>query len=131
MYKNYILVSIVGMFLFFDWHARMVFMACAYRRRYGHGKSWNRAHKHYKRNWTIFERILWLFIFNEYYESKYKAIAYLSYVHAFLAIISVCWFVVSTIFYPGAKAWIYVYIAYSVFTLLRFIYNNSIARGII
>lgn len=55
MYKFFIILSIVVPFLFLDWHARMVFLAVAYPRRYGHGKSWNRAYKHYKNNWTFFK----------------------------------------------------------------------------
>ena len=43
MYIVAVITAIVVLFLFWDWHARMVFMARGYPRRYGHGKSWNRA----------------------------------------------------------------------------------------
>ncbi len=131
MYKIYFISGVILLFLLFDWQARMVFMARAYPGRYGHGKSWNRAHKHYKQNWSLFERILWLFVFREYYEGKYKAFAYLSYIHAFLAAITVCFFWVSIKIFPDSRVWVYEFIGYSVFTLSRFIYNDSIARGII
>ena len=72
---------IILSFAFIDWHARSVFMARAYPRRYGHGKSWNRAHKHYKTNWTFLQRMLWIPMFKEEYEDKYRFIAYLSFAH--------------------------------------------------
>ena len=58
--------------LFMDWHARRVFIARGYCRRYGHGKSWNRAHKHYKTNWSILERMIWMPVFKEWYENKFS-----------------------------------------------------------
>ena len=58
MYVLGVILIIVCPFFFIDWHARMVIIARAYPRKYSHGKSWKRAHKHYKSNWTLVERLL-------------------------------------------------------------------------
>ena len=129
MYILLILLMIVFPFLFIDWHARMVFIACAYVRNYGHGKSWNRAHKHYKSNWSLTQRLLWFPMFKESYKNKYKIIAYFSFAHCFFTIITILFYVICTIMFPDSNVWIYEYIAYGVFFIIRFIYNNSIARG--
>lgn len=128
MYIVGVLSLIILPFIFFDWHARMVFMAIAYPRRYGHGKSWNRAHKHYKTNWTFFQRLLWIPIFKEEYENKYRTIAYLSYTHATLTFVSVSFYLISIYNFPDSKIWVYEFVGYSVFWILRFIYDNAIAR---
>ena len=127
---------IILSFAFIDWHARSVFMARAYRRRYGHGKSWKRAHKHYKTNWTFLQRMLWIPMFKEEYEDKYRFIAYLSYVHVTLTLVTLAFFIISVICFPTSKIgfptskiWIYEFLGYSVFWILRFIYDNAIARG--
>jgi hypothetical protein len=127
---------IILSFAFIDWHARMVFMARAYPRRYGHGKSWKRAHKHYKTNWTFLQRMLWIPMFKEVYEDKYRFIAYLSYVHVTLTLVTLAFFIISVICFPTSqigfptsKIWFYEFIVYSVFFILRFIYDNAIARG--
>ena len=129
MYKFFIILLIVVPFLFLDWHARMVFLAVAYPRRYGHGKSWNRACKHYKNNWTFFQRLFWKPVFKEVYEDKYKILAYLSYIHAVLALTSVVFFLLFVKFSPNSKIWIYEFAGYSVFWIIRFIYSNAIAKG--
>ena len=128
MYIVGVLSLIILPFIFFDWHARMVFMAIAYPRRYGHGKSWNRAHKHYKTNWTFFQRLLWIPIFKEEYENKYRIIAYLSYTHATLTFVSVSFYLISIYNFPDSKIWVYEFLGYSVFWILRFVYDNAIAR---
>lgn len=127
MYKFGIILCIILPFLFFDWHARMVFISVGYRRRYGHGKSWNRAHKHYKNNWSFLERMLWLVLFKEPYENKYKMLAYLSYVHAFLTIVTICCSLISLNLFPNSKIWVYEFIVYNIFWISRFIYSNNIA----
>ena len=116
-------------FAFFDWHARMVFVAVAYPRRNGHGKSWKRAHKHYKTNWTFLQRMLWIPMFKEEYEDKYRFIAYLSFAHMALTVVTLAFFIISIICFPNSKIWIYEFLGYSVFWILRFIYDNAIARG--
>ena len=127
---------IILSFAFIDWHARSVFMARAYPRRYGHGKSWKRAHKHYKTNWTFLQRMLWIPMFKDEYEDKYRFIAYLSYVHVTLTLVTLAFFIISVICFPTSqigfptsKIWFYEFIVYSVFWILRFIYDNAIARG--
>ena len=120
---------IILSFAFIDWHARSVFMARAYPRRYGHGKSWKRAHKHYKTNWTFLQRMLWIPMFKEEYEDKYRFIAYLSFAHMALTVVTLAFFIISIICFPNSKIWIYEFLGYSVFWLLRFIYDNAIARG--
>ena len=129
MYRTFLTFAIALMFLFFDWHARMVFIATVYPRRYGHGKTWKRAQKHYKENWSLLERILWLFAFKESYEGKHRAIAYLSYIHFFFTILTICCFLLCDIFFPNSKVWIYEFIAYAIFMFSRFIYNNAIGQG--
>lgn len=131
MYVFGAILVFVLLFLFCDWHARMVFLARAYPRRYGHGKSWNRAYKHYKSNWSFVERLFWIFLFKESYESKYRFFAYISYLHAILTILTVGCFLVSINLFPDSKFWIYVFIGCSCVGVIRIIYSNSIARGII
>jgi len=129
MHIFFTLLYIVLAPLFLEWHARGVFIARAYRRRYGHGKSWKRAHKHYKTNWTFIERMLWVHAFKEKYEDKYRIIAYLSYIHtAFMIVMAVSFLVLEHLF-PLENAWLGIFIAYFVFWVIRFIYDNAIARG--
>ena len=129
MYKIYVISGIVLTFLFFDWHSRFVFVGTAYPRRYGHGKTGKRAHKHYKANWSLTERLLWLFVFKEPYEGKYRAMAYLSYIHFFFTIITICWFEIWTNFFPDSKVWAYEFLGYGIFTLARYVYDNAIGKG--
>ncbi len=116
-------------FIISDWHARMVFLARAYPRRYGHGKSWNRAIKHYKKNWTFLERLLWIHVFKERYERKYIAFAHLSYIHVVLTLITLCFSAISLSLYPTSRIWIYVFIADGVFMILRIIYTDKVATA--
>ena len=129
MHILFTLLTIIVPLMFFDWHARMVFIAKAYPRRYGHGKSWKRAHKHYKNNHSFLERLFWIFAFKEKYEDKYKMIAYLAYAHLFTTIFTLCITLISLTLFPDSVIWIYVYIGNFVLWLIRFIYDNSIAKG--
>ena len=115
--------------IFEEWHAKFVFVAAGYRRRYGHGKSWNRAHKHYKKNWTLLQRLLWRPVFKEVYEDKYRFMAILSYIQSALTIILVCIYLISEYILYDYHFFAYSYIAYGVFWFLRFMYNNSIGKG--
>ena len=121
------IIGVLGAFFFTDWHARMTIIARAYPRRYSHGKSWKRALKHYKSNWTLVERLLWIPLFKEWYERKYRTIAVLSYIHLIMVVVTLCVCCVSFALYPTSKFWIYVFAIYSLFWMLRFIYNNAIA----
>ena len=114
--------------IFEDWHAKMVFLARGYPRRYGHGKSWNRAYKHYKTNWTLVQRLLWVPLFKEKYEQKYRDIAILSYIQLSFTLIMIGVFLINVYCFPSSKFWIYTFIVYAFFWMLRFIYNNHIAR---
>ena len=126
----YLMIGVyVLTFLFLEWHARGVFIACAYCRRYGHGKSYNRANRHYKSNWTFSQRMLWIPMFREYYEDKYKIIAYLSYIHATICFLCVALFLVSVAYFPNEELWGYEMLFYLIVFLIRFIYDNAIARG--
>ena len=127
MYILGIIIAVILSFSVMDWHARMTIIARAYRRRYGHGKSWKRAHKHYKTNWTLIERLLWIPLFKEWYESKYRAIAILSYVHMSMAMVTLCVSCVSLALFSNSKFWIFTLVAYSIFVILTFIYDNAIA----
>ena len=116
--------------LFFEWYSRMVFIACAYCRRYGHGKSWKRASAHYKANWSLLERLFYRPLFKEKYEHKYRMLAYLSIIHLVLAIMTVTSVFLDELLFKNIDFWFYVFIAFSVFTVfVRFIYNNELARG--
>lgn len=124
-----IILFIVLPSLFFDWHARFVFVAIAYPRRYGHGKSFNRAKKHYKQNWTFLQRMLWMPVFREEYHIKYRMMAYLSYINFILMIISIFCFIINVFLYTTFIFWHWVFILTGAFGIIRFIYNNDyIAR---
>ena len=129
MYIYFVLIGIyIGPFLFFDWHARFVFVLTGYPRRYGHGKSGARAEKHYKANWSLIQRLLWIPMFKEWYETKYRIMAYLSYIHFALTIVCSALFLISDSYFPDSKIWIYCGIVYHIFYVLRFIYDNAIGR---
>lgn len=121
------IIVIIAPFLIVDFHARMTIIARAYCRRYGHGKSWNRARKHYKTNWTLVERLLWIPLFKEWYESKYRTIAILSYVHMGMAMVTLCVSCVSLALFPDSKWWIYEFCFYSLFWIVRYVYDSAIA----
>ena len=122
------IIMVIFSFLVFDWHSRRVFIAIVYRRRYGHGKSWNRAYKHYKKNWSLLQRLFWIFAFKEKYERPYRMFAYLFYVHILLSIISIVALLTSKTF-PDMGFWEYVVILDLIFGLFRYIHSDSIARG--
>ena len=128
----YVYLILFGAFifplLFLDWHARRVFVYTAYPRRYGHGKSGNRAFKHYKANWSFIQRLLWMPMFKEWYETKYRIMAYLSYIHFALTIIFSALFLISVSYFPDSKMWVYGFIVYHIFWMLRFIYDNAIGK---
>lgn len=120
---------IIYAFAFLDWHSRMVFMARGYPRKYGHGKSWNRAHKHYKKNWTLLQRLFWIPLFKEAYTTKFKMFAYFSYAHAILCIITIVFSIVGITQFYDSKIWKCEFLIYGILSILRFLYGNAIARG--
>ena len=128
MYRLYTIFLISFTIIIEDLHARMVFIAAGYRRRYGHGKTWNRAYKHYKANWTLVQRLLWIPLFKEEYEEKYRLFAFLSYIQSSLALITSGVFLVCDCFFSDSRFWVYVFVVYTIFFILRVIYTDYIAR---
>ena len=129
MYRIGIIAIIAYWFLFDELHGRYVFIATGYPRRYGHGKSYNRAKKHYKNNWSFLERLIWVPIFKEWYEYRYKIFPFLSYIHSGLTVFTAAWFLISVDCFPDSKSWIYVFAVYNIFSLLRWIYHNGVGRA--
>ena len=123
-------LSTLVFFLFFEWHARFVFICAVYPRRYGHGKSWKRAHKHYKSHWTLRQRLLWLPVFKEAYESKYRWMAYLSYIHIGYVLLSLAGFVLGQFVFSW-DFWPWFFVSYLFFTLIRWCHSNAVGRGTI
>ena len=123
-----IISTLVISLLFWDWHARAVFVATGYPRRYGHGNSGNRARKHYKSNWTFLQRLIWIPVFMEWYESKYRIMAYMSYVHYALTAIAIAGFLIDELLLDNITFWHYIYAIYLLFLFIRFIYTNAIGR---
>lgn len=110
-----------------DWHARIVFIATGYPRRYGHGKSFKRAKKHYKSNWTLIQRLLWIPLFKEEYETKYRAMAYLSYLHSALTLIGItCFLIDEFVLVSNTTFWHYVFCVVALFFMARFVYDSDI-----
>ena len=124
-----IILVLLGSFCVFEWHAKCIFMAVGYPRRYGHGKSWNRAIKHYKKNWSFCQRMLWIPVFKEHYESDFRFLAYFSYIHFISTIVtSVLVSVLLFLFFP-LSVLRYPVIVYYALTLLRYIYTVYVLRN--
>ncbi len=113
--------------LFTDWYARRAFLARGYCRRYGHGKSWKRAHKHYKTNWTIWQRMLWIPVFKKKYENKYRALAYGAYMQSGLACLATICFLLNELVFNDFHLWHYVMIVFWVATTVRLVFINYVA----
>ena len=128
MYIIGIIFVIWGAFLFFDWHSRCVFVACGYPHKYGHGKTWKRARKHYKENWSFVERMLWIPIFKEKYDIRFKIVAFLSYFHFFFSIITSIVIILDELVFVRIQLWHYLFGVYTLFFIFRFCYVNAIGR---
>ena len=115
--------------LVWEWHARMVFVARCYPRKHGHGKSWKRAHQHYKSSWSLIQRLLWIPLFKEEYISDYRWMAYLSYFQFSVMILSAFITIIDAIAFSDVNFYQYAVVIYSIIVLLRFIHTNAIARG--
>ena len=128
-YVWFIPIVILLSSLFLEWHARGVFVAIGYPRKYGHGKSWKRAHRHYKQNWTFIQRMLWIPVFKEEYDSKFRMLAYISYANWIIAPALVALTIVG--YFNSADRWFFVWIliGFLIFLLIRFIYSNDLGRG--
>ncbi len=110
-------------FVAFDWWSRMVFMARGYRRRHRHGKTWKRAHKHYKANWTFWQRMFWVPVFKEEYESRFRFLAYFSFAQLGISI------VVLTALCFNLMFWDTLVKISCFYVLFRVIYINWVATG--
>ena len=131
---GYILIGhilMVAGFLACDWRARTIFVALAYPRKYGHGKSWNRAHKHYKTHWTFWQRILWIPVFKEKYEDKYRSLAYLTYIHIVVTIGTIIAMLVAQFVFDDLYLERMRYVTYPdcCLVLIRVVHNEATARG--
>lgn len=129
MYVFGIVILMILPPLFLDWHGVMVFLARGYCRCYGHGKSFNRAKRHYKTNWSFIQRIQWIPLFKEQYDVKYKGIAYFSYLHRIMAILTIICFLVDELILLNVQFWHYIFILLGALFIIRFVYNNHIAIG--
>jgi len=112
-----------------DFWARLVFLAAVYRGRYKHGKTGNRATKHYKKNWTFLQRLFWLPAFKEYYEFEYRALAIFSYVQYIFGVFIIVFFWVSMALFPSSKIWVDTFGMYMLLIFVRIFHNNGVARG--
>ena len=124
-----IIAFVIALFAFFEWYAKSVFLARGYPRKYGHGKSWKRARKHYKTNWTFIQRMLWVFVFKEVYSSEYRMMAYMSYIHSIFAFVTISCFLLNEFLLSNFVFWQYIFVAYGIFTLIRYIHDNAIATA--
>ena len=122
-----VLFLIVIQVFVIDWYVRLVFLSRVYCRKYGHGKSWKRARKHYKSIWTFFERILWIPMFAEKYEKKHRSMAYQAYAHYGVATISIICFLLDEFMLTGIAFWQYIFAVLVLLTLFRYIYSDHIA----
>lgn len=128
--SNLWLIFIVALiFAFFDWHARAVFIAAKYCGCYHHGRTWNRAHKHYKTHWTLLERLLWLPVFKEKYDGDTRLLVYFSYIHLILAIAAGILIFLGELVYNNVELVAYSFLAYLISTILRWLYTNALGRG--
>ena len=122
-------IVIVIMFLGFEFHAKGVFLCKGYPRRHGHGKSGVRSDKHYKENWTLWQRLLWIPVFKESYPSDFRIMAYLSYIHFAWCIICIICTVIGIRHFLDSMVWKYHFIAYAAFTLFRYIHDDDVLRA--
>ena len=82
---------IVVQFVFFEWLSKMFFLLVVYpgtHNHNNHGHKWKKATKHYKTNWTLLQRLLWIPLFKEKYEEKYVIIGYWSYLCFALSVVT-------------------------------------------
>ena len=119
---------IISILAFMEWYSRMVFLSILYPRKYGHGKSAKRARKHYKANWTLFQRLLWIPMFKEKYSRKYVLFPLFSFIQLLTGVITLILFVVFT--EANEEPWVVSFIIFGSLMILRILYNNAVAKGI-
>lgn len=118
-----------------DIHAKAVFIAIGYTRVHHHGKTFNRAWRHYFANWSFIQRVFWVPIFAEKYSTKYRLMPILSFIHWLLAV-AIIFFVLADLFNItninianySFEVFIFCFI-FTPFTIGRFICTNAVARG--
>ena len=112
----------IGQAVVIDGCARSLFLYSSYPRKYGHGKSGTRAHKHYKSTWTFFQRMLWIPVFAERYDREIRMLAYHSCIHYIFSILNVVIFLIDEFVLTEIVFWHYIFIGLFVFTCYRLFY---------
>ena len=103
----------------FDWITRMSYISQDYSRRDGHGKSWHRASTHYKKNWSLRQRLLFIPIFRDCRQARFRWFAYLAYIHHFWLWVTLGFFVANR-FFQAPVIVDYFMLVFCYLTLLRF-----------
>ena len=133
MVMAFFLIIIFVQFACAEIYSRLVFTNIAYTRRHGHGKSAGRAVKHYKTHWSFWERLTWQPVFKESYEKKCRSMAYHSYCHFFIKIVTAVWScVIVHLTCDGrdmGKSMLYPTLVYGIAFCARMIYSESIATS--
>lgn len=119
------LILVVGAFLALEFQGRLIFVMVIYPRKHKHGKTANRAKRHYKANWTFFQRMFWVPVFKEEYETRYKWLGVFFYIHLISTIISFICILIIHIKTQDPHDWLWIHIANTVVFHVRFIYNNQ------
>lgn len=127
MYIIAMIALVLCVFVIMDWYSRGTFIARGYVRRNGHGKTWKRAKKHYKSNWSFWERMIWKPIFSEYYGRKFKTMVVLAYIHFILLILTIAFLLFDEFLISTCTFWHYIFIAFSIFSIVRYVHSNAIA----
>ena len=112
---------------FLDLWAKAVFIFIVYSTKKGHGKSARKSQKLYKANWTRFQRLCWIPLLKEKYNRKYLLFPFFSLVHLLAGILFLVLFM---FFEEKEEIWKISFIVFSSVTILRILYNNSVAKGI-
>jgi hypothetical protein len=71
---------------------------------YGLGKDIKEIKKHYKTTWTLKQRVLWIPVFRNCFNRKYKILAYLSYFSFFVLVVSI---IMLFVLYPFEDSYSY------------------------
>ena len=93
-----VILAIMGMHAFLEWYLRGTFIVVAYANKKGHKKSGRQATRHYKKNWSLLQRLLWVPVFKEGYGGDWKIMVLLSYVDFVSTLVWIvfivinCWF---------------------------------------
>lgn len=128
-YHIYLMIIFLFLgFLGIDWHGRTVFLYCAYPGN-GHGKTGKKFTKHYKTNWTFFQRLLWIPTFKEKYDVNIDIIVILSYINFLLYIATITCFLIEELVLKEVHFSKTAIIIYCVYTVIRFRYQVGVARN--